>query len=121
MDSLGLSVPIDILRDAVRGRVEASSYRDVVAETGVSKTALRHFLSPESEGSTLYSENRRKLTEWYLRTVPDQIVHAALAALVAALPPETRERGSRELLAIIRRCFDEARVTLPTGWSEQGR
>jgi hypothetical protein len=100
MDSSGLTVPVAVLRDAVQARVAVTSLRAVEAETGVSYTALRNFLS----GGEPYSGNRKKLTTWYLASGADPEPSDALAALgmlLSGLPPSRRMDALLDLLSRI--------------------
>ncbi|HEX8243274.1 MAG TPA: hypothetical protein VF541_07255, partial [Longimicrobium sp.] len=71
---------LDVLREAVRRAVAASSQRAVAAQIGISHVAVGKFLA----GSEPYRPTWRKLQEWYLRrVVPPDAVSAEVARLAA--------------------------------------
>lgn len=93
MASPGLSIPVARLREAAAARAASSSLRTLAREVGVSYSAARDFL----RGSEPYSENLRKLTEWYLRTssgIDEEAVRAAFRVILHALPEGLRQEGS---------------------------
>jgi hypothetical protein len=109
MDSGGVVVPVDVLRETVRERVAATSLRSVEAETGVSYTSLRWLLS----GSEPYSENLAKLTFWYFSTITGGATAAGLATLLAALPAVTRAEAAEVIRAAVRRAYRDAGCSIP--------
>ena len=54
-------VPMGVLREAVRERVELTSIREVAREVGMAHTTLADFL----KGTEPYGANRAKLRTWY--------------------------------------------------------
>lgn len=118
------SVPVDVLRAAVREARGRRSLRQVAEEIGISHTGLRGFL----DGARPHRHNRRKLASWLARTRRRQVrepeaSYAAppgkhtfdlLLALVrsfaarAGLGPEGADRAAGEVASLIRRCYAEA-------------
>ena|ERR1044072_1142592 len=109
MDSGGVAVPVNVLRETVRERVAATSLRSVEAETGVSYTSLRWFLA----GSEPYSENLAKLTSWYFSTITSGATAEALSTILAALPAVTRAETAEVIRAAIRRAYRDAGCSIP--------
>lgn len=109
MDSGGVVVPVDVLRETVRERVAATSLRSVEAETGVSYTSLRWLLS----GSEPYSENLAKLTSWYFSTILGAAAAGGLATILAALPAVTRAEAAEVIRTAIRRAYRDAGCSIP--------
>jgi hypothetical protein len=109
MDSGDLSVPVDVLREAVRERVAATSLRGVEAETGVSYTSLRWFLG----GSEPYSDNLAKLTSWYFKTITGSPSAEAFSTLLASLPAETRVEAAKTIRAAVQRAYRDAGCPVP--------
>jgi AcrR family transcriptional regulator len=104
-----MSVPVDVLREAVRERVAATSLRAVEAETGVSYTSLRWFLA----GSDPYSGTLTKLTSWYFRQLAGSNTAEALSTLLAALPMKTRSEAEKSIRAAVERAFEQAGCPVP--------
>ncbi len=82
----------------------------------MSVTGFRAFL----QGSNPFESTREKLTVWYLRHTaagePGQtldVVEAALAVLVEAIPPEKRADAMRELVDAMERSYRAAGVPIP--------
>ncbi len=109
MDSGGVVVPVDVLREAVRERVGATSLRRVEAETGVSYTSLRWLLA----GSEPYSDNLAKLTSWYFSVIAGGGAAEALSNLLAALPSQTRAEAAEEIRATVKMAFQKAGCPIP--------
>lgn len=115
MDSGGVVVPVNVLREAVRERVAATSLRRVEAETGVSYTSLRWLLA----GSDPYSDNLAKLTSWYFNLVAGGNAAEALSTLLATLPLQTRAEAAEEIRAAVKNSFQKAGCPLPE-WLTSG-
>jgi hypothetical protein len=116
MDSGGVVVPIEVLREAVRERVAATSLRRVEAETGVSYTSLRWLLA----GSEPYSDNLAKLTSWYFSAVVSGNAAEALSTLLAALPSQTRTEAAEAIRATVKKAFQKAGCPVPE-WLHSGK
>jgi hypothetical protein len=89
------SVPLEVLRDFVRTRAEATSIRQVAAEMRLGRTTLHSFINEET---TPHPRIRRIIALWYLDwvdTAPDfDLVRpyaSALEMLVRGLPEQQRE------------------------------
>ncbi len=106
-------VPVDLLREAARQRVEETSLRSVAAETRMSYTALRHFL----RGSEPYSDNLRRLTEWYLSTaqvaIPVEASELAMRLLIGRLPEPEQSKAREEVVEVVRRYFKQVGLDAP--------
>lgn len=109
---------IDVLREAARQYVDATSLRHAARDIGMSPTGLRGFL----DGADPYGKTQRKLTQWYVRerqsrredTDADS-ARAALGILVSHFPPAQREGAREELLEVLDRRGREGRTPRP-GW-----
>ncbi|HEX5724624.1 MAG TPA: hypothetical protein VFX98_04115 [Longimicrobiaceae bacterium] len=118
-----LTVPIEPVREAVRRAVEASNFRAVAAQVGMSHGGLFRFLG----GTVPRASTVRKLLRWYTLHAaatrdwgPDETAaRAALAVLVDGLGGPARERAAAELLHTLRRLYREAHAPLPA-WLERG-
>ncbi|HEX7049346.1 MAG TPA: hypothetical protein VF188_03955 [Longimicrobiales bacterium] len=117
-------MPLDRLREAVAGGVEARSLRQVARDVGMSPTGLRKFLS----GATPYSATRRKLERWYVREAArygDDLgpgsASAALRILGHGLPPEERRRALNQMLDVLEAAHREAGRTPPPWLAELRR
>jgi hypothetical protein len=115
MDSGRVVVPVDVLREAVRERVAATSLRRVEAETGVSYTSLRWLLG----GSDPYSDNLAKLTSWYFSVVAGGNAAEALSTLLAAVPSPTRAEATEAIKATVKKAFEKAGCPIPE-WLTSG-
>jgi AcrR family transcriptional regulator len=110
-----MSVPVDVLREAVRERVAATSLRAVEAATGVSYTSLRWFLT----GSDPYSSTLTKLASWYFREVAGSNTAEAMSTLLAALPTKTRSEAESSIRAAVMRAFEQAGCPVPNWLTAQ--
>lgn len=118
MPSRSGAIPVEVLREALRQRVEETSLRVAADEVGMSFKGVGKFLA----GTDPYSATIRKLTDWYLRRTVSQgeaptlkTVQAALAVLVQHLPPAVQEDAIRRMLAALRAVGEERGVEGP-GW-----
>lgn len=93
MPTRDAGVSVEVLREAVRLRVEASSLRLAATEIGVSHSALRAFLN----GSEPYGRNLTKLREWHARETNELLrlrqENEQLKKRIAELERQLRERG----------------------------
>lgn len=119
MPSSSPAVPVEILREAVRKRVEESSLRVAAGEIGMSWKGLDRFVKGSTEP---YPSTIRKLTDWYLRRAasedeaPDtETAQAALAVLVRYLPPAHRDEAVARVVAVLQNLGEERGVPAP-GW-----
>lgn len=111
--------PVDRLREAVAGRVEDRSLRQVAREVGMSASGLQKFL----DGATPYSSTRRKIERWYVREAaryggglgPDSAL-AALHVLVQDLAPAERGAALRGMLDALGAAFRAAGREPPDWW-----
>ncbi|HKO19488.1 MAG TPA: hypothetical protein VJU82_11440 [Acidobacteriaceae bacterium] len=102
-------MPVDVLREAVRERVAATSLRSVETETGVSYTSLRWLLA----GSQPYSDNLAKLTSWYFSAIAGGATAEALASILSSLPAGTRPEATEVIRAAIRKAYLNAGCSIP--------
>lgn len=89
------AIPLEVLRDFVRSRTEATSIRQVAVEIGIGRTTLHSFINADT---TPHPRVRRVIALWYLdwfNTAPDVDVvrpyKAALDVLVKQVPEGQRE------------------------------
>jgi hypothetical protein len=96
MVSTERAVPIPVLRDAVRRRVEGSNLREVAVEVGLSFSGLRSFLA----GSKPHPKTLRKLREWFERQSEDDqltfFLEGAFFDLIQEFPDEVWRLYSHE-------------------------
>jgi hypothetical protein len=113
----GRSVPLDVIRRAVKRAADAASLRAVARASGLSDQGLRYFV----EGGTPRDSTARKLTEWYVREaaqsgeLDEETAEAALSVLLAGLSEADSERTRREVVEAIRRGFQRSGGAVP-GW-----
>jgi transcriptional regulator with XRE-family HTH domain len=88
MVSTERAVPVAVLRDAVRLRVEGSSLRQVADEAGLSFSGLRSFL----EGSKPQPRTLQKLQEWFGRQSEDEQIASFLQGTFIGLVTEFPEQ-----------------------------
>jgi hypothetical protein len=98
-----------ILREAVRARVDETSYRAVADQVGMSWSGLKSF----ADGGSPRRSTRQLLTRWYYRQVrglpgvPKEDFEAAMAQVLVYLrdnskPATVRERERREIIDRLR-------------------
>jgi hypothetical protein len=99
-------VSVDVIRAAAARAAKVNGIRATARDVGMSVTGFRAFL----EGSTPFRSTREKLTAWYLRRAAAGepgptagVADAALAVLVAHLPPEEQEAAMKELRDVVKR------------------
>lgn len=107
-------VPVSVLREVAQRRVDETSLRTAAAEIGVSYSGLRTFL----KGTEPYAPTLAKLRAWYAQTVEGRAMtpehaRAMLAALVEPLPPERREKATRDLVARLVESYRASGVDVP--------
>jgi len=110
------SVPLDQLREAVAGGVEARSLRQVARDVGMSPTGLRKFL----DGATPYAATRRKLERWFVREASRYAdgpgagsALAALHVLTRELPSEERRRVGTAIVDLLETAYRARRRAVP--------
>jgi hypothetical protein len=99
-------VSVHAIRAAAARAAKVDGIRATARDVGMSVTGFRAFLA----GSNPFESTREKLTAWYLRRAAAgeagptaSVVDAALALLVAHLPPEEQEAAVRELRDVVKR------------------
>lgn len=114
-------VRVEVLRDAVRRAVAASSSHQVAKAVGLSAPAVRNFMA----GAEPHPANHRKLTAWYVRQAADaheldeDTAHAALSLLLEAVPELHRGDGMRRVLEAVREAHEVSGAPLPS-WLVRG-
>ena len=88
-------VSVATIREAAKAYGEGRTMRDVAAEVGISLTSLHNFL----HGAEPRPANRKKLTEWYVRTMPQrgevlspEMAGAFLALMLDGIPQRSGMR-----------------------------
>lgn len=117
-------LPLERLREAVAGGVEATSLRQVARAVGMSPSGLQKFL----DGATPYSGTRRKLERWYVREsavtygaeLGGGTALAALRVLTQDLPAHSEQHALEEILASLEHAHRVAHRSMP-GWLREVR
>lgn len=111
-------VRVEIMREAARAYMEATSGRKAAADIGLSKTGLRAFIA----GTDPHPATLRKLTAWHIRTARDrheritaETAAVALAILTETLPAARRAKTEGEILTILERAI-RAESIPPPSW-----
>lgn len=94
------TIPVEVLRDFVRSRMEMTSVRQIAAEMKLGRTTLHSFITA---GTNPHPRVRRVIALWYLdwlETAPDLDVVRPYAAALEVLVNEVPE-GQREGTAAI--------------------
>lgn len=115
--------PVELLRAAVRRAAEASSYRRVAREAGLSPRALQMFVDAESlpRAKTLH-----RIRDWYVRRAAateasEDSAAAALALLLHEVAGEpARAQAMDEALDFFERLYAREKVP-PPAWIERLR
>jgi hypothetical protein len=108
---------VDVIREAARLAVEATSLRAVARAIGMSPMGLKHFLA----GTRPYRATERKLIAWYVVYQTEsggfsiETVRSSLEVLTEGIPIAQRERAQGRLLDEVRGVH-EALGTRPPGW-----
>lgn len=109
-------VPLHVLREAARLRVEAIGLRPASREIGLSWSGLRTFLG----GTRPHSATLHKLTEWYDRLLqapeaqlPVETARVLLSLLVQHVPPTRRGRVADAIVGLLRQEAEETGTALP--------
>jgi hypothetical protein len=115
--------PVEMLREAARTFVDATSLRQAARDIGMSPTGLRGFL----DGGVPYAKTERKLRAWYLReaqrdvqAVPVEAAMNALRLLVGHFAPVLGREATGELLEVLERRCRESHTPVPR-WVDQLR
>lgn len=110
-------VSLDTIREAARAHAERVTVRDFAEEVGIPWTTLHAFL----HGSEPRKENRRKLTEWYVRTMPErgekltpELARAFVAALVEGVPEKKRDDAERAVWRMLAGIYRDAGAEPPS-------
>lgn len=106
---------LPVLRQAVAAAAEASSYRTVARELGLSPRTLRLFVEG---GSVPRARTMARVRAWYVRRgastdVSPDTAAAALGVLVRELPSPEREEAAAGVVALIESAFLRRDAQLP--------
>lgn len=115
---------MEMLREAARRHVDATSLRQAAREIGMSPTGLRGFL----DGADPYGKTTRKLTQWFVRVAEhrrDEVMadaaSAALSLLVQHFSPAARDQAMDEVLEVVDRRCRETKTPRPSWLVEMRR
>ena len=104
---------VEAIRHAAQRAVEKASLRPVAAEMGMAASWLNAFV--EGKETSLRSQTRKKLLEWYVRAAPEvaeqdaDTAAAALAFLSGGLmEPDERSAAYSRLLQVLARVYADA-------------
>jgi hypothetical protein len=115
-------VSVDTIREAARGYAEEKPLREFAAEVGISWTTLHEFL----KGASPRIANRKKLTEWYVRTMPvrgesltPELARAFVASMLDGIPEEKRAAAERDVWRMLAKVYKDAGAE-PPRWLSAG-
>ncbi|MBV9110841.1 MAG: hypothetical protein JO306_15630 [Gemmatimonadetes bacterium] len=108
---------IDMLREALRKRVEKTSVRQVAAEVNMSHGGVYNLISGDAAP---YGKTLTKLRAWYLDqtargegTLNVEAGRYLVEQLLAAVPPSLRAAAGAEMLDKLEALFERFEVPLP--------
>lgn len=111
-------IPVEVLREWYRDRVEVTSIRDVAELADVGRSTLHKFV--REGGSNPHPRIRRRLALYYVVHREDDdaaLVRAARAAFEKAatfFPDDDRERAFATMVGFAERLYVEANQAVPT-------
>lgn len=115
-------VPLGTIREAARHYAQRTPLRGFAGEVGISWTTLHEFL----KGASPRAANRKKLTEWYVRTMPvrsesltPELASAFVASMLDGIPEEKRESAERDVWRMLEKIYRDAGAE-PPGWLPAG-
>ena len=115
---------IDMLREALRRRVEKTSVRQVAAEVKMSHGGVYNLISGDVAP---YGKTLTKLRAWYLDqsargegTLNVEAARYLVEQLLAAVPSSLRAAAGAEMLDTLEALFDRFEVPLPA-WVDRLR
>jgi hypothetical protein len=113
--SPGRAVSLDVLRAALHGAAERSSYRSVAREVGLSARALHMFVTRESlpRARTVH-----RLRQWYFRHsagvhVTEDDAAAAIRILLHGLTGQHAARAFEVCLSLVERAYADSGLPRP--------
>jgi transcriptional regulator with XRE-family HTH domain len=116
MTSPGLSVPVPVLLETLRIRVESTSLRKTANEAGLSPNAVRNLL----HGARPHPATVQKLRDWFrhLNQATDkglslETAEAALNLLVQALPDSSKLHAAAAVLQALEAQYRREETALP--------
>lgn len=111
-------VSVDTIREAARSYAERKPLREFAIEVGISWTTLHEFL----KGANPRAANRKKLTEWYVRTMPTrgesltpELARAFVASMLDGIPKDKRKAAERDVWRMLGKVYKDAGAE-PPGW-----
>ena len=113
------SVPLEVVREALRRAIDVRSLRQVAREVGLSPRGLNLFL----RGNASQTRTARKLRDWYVLHGTEEVgasgdtAAASLGHLLDGLDGADREQGALMILGILE-MLHRRRDRLPPGWIE---
>ena len=113
------TVPVAVLRGALRHAAEESSYRNVAREVGLSARAVQLFVEGDSSPR---ARTLSRVRNWYLRRAAGdtsetsrETAAAAIFVLLGDLPSPHRESTATAMLDLIESIYREQRAA-PPAW-----
>lgn len=111
-------VPMPVLRAAVRTAAEATSYRHVARELGLTPTSTIDFATGETQPQ---DKTLIRLRDWYLRRAAQgesspAAVDAAFSVLLEGLPAALAGRGAAQIAKIVKTLHAEYGAAEPPPW-----
>jgi hypothetical protein len=116
MPSRSRAVPVEVLRSALKNRVEETSLRATAAEVGLSWKGIDKLIG----GTDPQPGTIRKLTDWYVRQSAQnneeptpETAQAALAVIVRHLPPSLQDDTVAKVIELLRETVTEHDLSQP--------
>lgn len=111
------TVPVAVLRGALRHAAEESSYRHVAREVGLSARAVQLFVEGDSSPR---ARTLSRVRSWYVRRAAGdtsetsrETASAAILVLLGDLPSPHRENTALAMLDLIESIYREQRAAPP--------
>lgn len=118
MTSPELGVPLPVLLETLRLRVESTSLRRTATEARLSPNAVRNLI----HGAKPHPGTVQKLRDWFTRLnstqdtgMGEEVAEAALTLVLQALPDEARERALDAVLSTLEAQYLREETALPRG------
>ena len=114
MSSPDRGVRVEVIREAARLAVDATSLRAVARAVGVSPMGLKNFI----DGRNPYRATLRKLTIWYVGhgtegELSEDVVRAAMSLMLRGLPASSAQAGTDTLLRAVEEMYHRAGMPPP--------
>jgi hypothetical protein len=118
MTSPDVGVPVPVLLETLRLRVESTSLRKTAAEAGLSPNAVRNL----NQGAKPHPATVQKLRDWFKRLnetrdagLSEEVAEAALTLLIQALPDDSQRRATEAVLSVLEAHYLREGMVLPSG------